>query len=128
MSLGPKCGSEKRMIGSARSGAHHWWAQRLSALALIPLGIWFVVSLVRMPFSNYDVMLVWMSSTFNVAALMLMVSTVLYHGALGMQVVYEDYIKCEMLKQVFIIGTKFVFAFLGVIALLSVAKIYFLIG
>jgi succinate dehydrogenase / fumarate reductase, membrane anchor subunit len=115
-------------LGSARTGSHHWWGQRLSALALVPLSIWFVASLVRMPFLNYDVLLMWLSSTFNVSALLIMMVAILYHAALGMQVVYEDYIRGEALKLVCILATKFIFIFLGVIAVLSVAKIYFLLG
>ena len=114
--------------GSAKSGSHHWWAQRLSALALIPLSIWFVAALVQMPFASYETVLMWMSGTFNSAALLIMTTSILYHAALGMQVVYEDYISCECVKLSFILVTKFVFIFLAVIAFLSIAKVYFLLG
>ncbi len=114
--------------GSAKSGVGHWWAQRLSALVLIPLSIWFVAALVQMQFSNYEQLLTWMSGTFNAASLLIMVMAILYHAALGMQVVYEDYIVHEGLKLFSILATKFIFLFLGVIAFLSIAKVYFLLG
>jgi len=117
----------KKANGSA-TGAHHWWVQRLSALILIPLSIWFVAALVRMPLSNYDELLYWFSRTFNAAGLLIMVIAVLYHAALGMQVVYEDYIKSEGVKLASIFATNFLAIFLGVIAVLSISKIYFLIG
>jgi succinate dehydrogenase / fumarate reductase membrane anchor subunit len=121
-------GNESIRNGSAKAGVHHWWAQRLSALALIPLSIWFVSSLVMMPFASYDTVLEWMSGTFNATALLIMTMSILYHAALGMQVVYEDYIHCECVKLGFILVTKFVFLFLAVIAFLSITKVYFLVG
>lgn len=114
--------------GSAKSGVHHWWAQRLSALVLIPLSIWFVASLAQMPFINYDVVLGWLRSTFNASALIVMMLSILYHAALGMQVVYEDYIHNEGVKVASILVTKFIFMFMAVIAVLSIAKVYFHVG
>src|SRR3990167_4850443 len=114
--------SKRAPEGSAQSGAHHWWAQRLTALALIPLSIWFVASLVRMPFHNYEHVLAWMSGTFNVAGLVIMMVAILYHAALGLQVVYEDYIHSKCIRTPMIMLTKFVFMFLGVIGVLSIPK------
>ena len=114
--------------GSAHSGVHHWWAQRLSALMLVPLSIWFVASLIRMPFSNYDRLLVWMSGTFTTVALLIMTVSALYHAALGLQVVFEDYVHHKRIQMICIMVTKFVFLFLGIIAVLSLGKIYMLLG
>lgn len=113
--------------GSAKSGAHHWLAQRLTALILIPLTVWFVASLIAMPFHNYEHVIAWMSGTFNAAGLLIMIVAALYHAALGLQVVYEDYIHRESFKTAMVLLTKFVFLFLGVIAVLSIAKIHLLI-
>lgn len=117
-----------RIQGSSKSGARHWWAQRLSALIMIPLSIWFVVSLIRMPFWNYDGLLIWVSRTFNAAGLLIMIVATLYHAALGMQVVYEDYVKSEGLKLACVLVTNLIAIFLGVIAILSISKIYFILG
>lgn len=114
--------------GSARFGAQHWIAQRLSALIMIPLSIWFVAVLVSMPFSSYEVILTWMSGAVNASLLLILLMTILYHAALGMQVVYEDYIHHEGAKLVCVYVTKFLFIFLAVIAFLSIAKVYFLLG
>lgn len=117
-----------KKMGSAKSGVHHWWAQRLSALVLIPLSIWFVASLAQMPFANYEVVCLWLGNTFNASALLIMIISILYHAALGMQVVYEDYVGHEGLKVASILITKFIFMFMAVVAMLSIAKVYFHLG
>lgn len=114
--------------GSAKFGAHHWWMQRLTALMLIPLSLWFVSVLVWMPLQDYEKLLIWMSETSHSVGLLVMILAILYHASLGMQVVYEDYIHHRALRLAFIFGTQFIFLLLGVTAVLSIAKVYFLLG
>src|ERR1700754_1483257 len=80
-----------RGLGSAKEGVHHWWAQRVTAVALIPLTIWFVVSVVRMASGRTDFGF-WLDSPVNAAALILFIAVAYHHAALGMQVVLEDYV------------------------------------
>jgi succinate dehydrogenase / fumarate reductase membrane anchor subunit len=79
--------------GSAKSGTEHWWAQRVTSVALVPLCIWFVFALLGMSgdFSHASVA-VWIAQPLNAIFLILLVITLLYHSQLGMQVVFEDYI------------------------------------
>ena len=81
-----------RGLGSAKSGVHHFWMQRLTAVALIPLVIWFAVSLVMLSGADYVMARSWLGSPFVMVLLILTICIGLYHGQLGMQVVIEDYI------------------------------------
>ena len=81
-----------RGLGSAKSGVHHFWMQRLTAVALIPLVIWFAVSLVMLSGADYGMARSWLSSPFVMVLLILTICIGLYHGQLGMQVVIEDYV------------------------------------
>ncbi len=79
-------------LGSAGSGTEHWLGQRLSAVALVPLSIWFIVSLLGLPSLDYWAVKAWASVTLNAVLLLLLVLSVLYHSALGVQVIAEDYV------------------------------------
>ena len=77
--------------GSAKSGTGHWWAQRMTAIALVPLTLWFAFSILNLEdISNYQILLAWMSQPLNGILLILLVMTVVYHSSLGLQVVIVD--------------------------------------
>ena len=79
--------------GSAKEGAHHWWMQRVSALALIPLTLWFVWAIAGIEdLQDQAAVVAWMSGAFNGIALILLIIAVTYHSMLGVQVVVEDYV------------------------------------
>jgi succinate dehydrogenase / fumarate reductase membrane anchor subunit len=83
-------------LGSAKTGVEHWWAQRVSAVALVPLTLWFVAALMAHVGSDYDTATAWLR-TFPAATLMiLLLATLFYHAALGLQVVIEDYVHSSM--------------------------------
>jgi len=79
-------------LGSARTGFHHWWAQRLSAAALAPLTLWFVVSLVALPSLDHASVSAWLAAPLPAVALTLLVLAMSWHSALGLAVVAEDYV------------------------------------
>ncbi len=78
--------------GAAGGGVGHWWAQRVSALCLVPLTLWFVVSLVRLPLADYATVSIWMASGWNPLWLALLLLSLCWHSRLGVQVVIEDYV------------------------------------
>ena len=80
-----------RGLGSAKSGTHHWWMQRLTAGSNLLLLTWAVVSLLRLPLGDYHALVMWLSSPWASVPLMLAVLSVFYHLRLGLQVVIEDY-------------------------------------
>ena len=84
--------------GAAGEGASHWWAQRMSALALLPLTVWFVAALIRLPLSDYAAVTVWIMNSWNPLWLTLLLLAVCWHSALGVQVVIEDYVHAHALK------------------------------
>jgi succinate dehydrogenase / fumarate reductase, membrane anchor subunit len=85
-------------LGSARGGAEHWWAQRVTAVALVPLGIWFVLALVLLPDYSYATLRTWVSQPVTAVLLILTVISVVYHSKLGVQVVVEDYVHAKAVK------------------------------
>ena len=108
-----------RGLGSAKEGVQHWWGQRLSALALIPLGIWLVASLVAMAGADHAAIAQWLGAPFTLGALSLTILAVLYHAVLGLQVVIEDYIHGHAAKFIWIILIKFAAFALGATAIVS---------
>lgn len=122
-----------RGLGSAKHGAEHWWAMRLTSLALVFLCGWFVVSLWSLvnlfavishrPDLAYEVSLHWLGKPWNAAAMILLLAVGFHHAANGVQTVIEDYVHCECVKTASIIGVKFFAVACVVIGVLAVAKI-----
>ncbi len=113
-----------RGLGSAKEGLHHWWVQRLTALALVPLGLWFIYSLVIVTGADYQTARAWMGDTLNAALLLLFIISLYYHAVLGVQVVIEDYIDSEWQKITCLILVKFLAWVAGLSAAIAVLKIY----
>jgi len=109
--------------GSAKSGAHHWWAQRLSAIALVPLFLWFVASLVVVATADHTTAVDWVRSPYNSTLLILLIGALFYHAQLGMQVVFEDYISTPWLQVASIILVKSLAMLLAVIAIVAVLSV-----
>jgi succinate dehydrogenase / fumarate reductase membrane anchor subunit len=108
-----------RGLGSAKSGTGHWWSQRLSAIALVPLTLWFVGSLVVLAGASHAEIVAWVSSPIVASLLVLLVATTFYHSYLGLQVVIEDYVHNEPLKLATLIvvqGASFVLALIGIVS------------
>jgi succinate dehydrogenase / fumarate reductase, membrane anchor subunit len=114
-----------RGLGSARNGTGHWWAQRLTALALVPLMLWLVVSLVMLAGAEHATVVAWLGNPLVAVPMVLLIAAGFHHAQLGVQVVIEDYVHTECLKVASIILVKFAAAALGVAAAFSVLKIAF---
>ena len=114
-----------RGLGSAKNGTHHWWAQRLTALALVPLGLLFVVAVIVMSGSSYDEARAALAHPVMTALWVVFLVTLFHHAQLGLQVVLEDYIHDEALKFASIIVMKFVVVLLGAICVIAVLRAAF---
>jgi succinate dehydrogenase / fumarate reductase membrane anchor subunit len=112
-----------RGLGSAKSGFDHWWAQRLTAVALVPLTVWFVAGVVSLAGADQDAVVEWVSRPWVAIALTLLIAVAFYHAALGLQVVIEDYVHHEGAKLALILLEKFTAAVLAVTGLYAVLKI-----
>ena len=112
-----------RGLGSAKDGTAHWWAQRMTALALVPLCIWFVVSVCGLVGAGHAEFAEWLSSPFNAVAMLLLIVAGFHHAALGMQVVHEDYIAAEGCRIAAVIAVKGIAYALAVAGAFSVLKV-----
>jgi succinate dehydrogenase / fumarate reductase membrane anchor subunit len=108
--------------GSAHEGAHHWRVQRLTALALLLLGPWFVISLLLLPELGYDTLRAWASGLVNAALLALFVVSACWHSQLGVQVVIEDYVR-GWPRMAALVVSAFVHVLLGVLGVLAVVRL-----
>jgi len=106
-----------RGLGSARDGLHHWWIQRLTAIALIPLVVWFAISLVMLSGADFNTVRAWIGSPLVMVLLILTIGVGLHHGQLGLQVVIEDYIHNEGRKLALILLVRFAAVLSGVAAI-----------
>ena len=113
-----------RGLGSAKDGVGHWWVQRLTAIALIPLVVWFAVSLVMLSGADYAVVRAWIGSPLVMVLLILTIGVGLHHGQLGMQVVLEDYTDGAW-RVTLIVLVKFIAVVFGLGAIVAILRIGF---
>jgi succinate dehydrogenase / fumarate reductase membrane anchor subunit len=112
-----------RGLGAARAGTAHWWLQRLTAIALVPLALWFIVAALHLSGLPRADVAHWAANPVNTALLISLVVAAFQHGQLGLQVVLEDYIHGEALRLVLVLLVKGAAFLLGLIAVLAVLKL-----
>lgn len=114
-----------RGLGSAKDGSAHWWAQRLTAIALVPLVMWFVVSVVLLTASPHQAAIAWLGHPVVATLMVLLIVAAFHHAQLGLQIVIEDYVHTEWLKIGSIVLVKFAAIVLGLGAVIAALKICF---
>ncbi len=114
-----------RGLGSAKSGTHHWWMQRLTAVALVPLSLWFVASLIALATADHATVIAWLHSPLVAILCCALIVAIFYHGQLGLQVVVEDYVHTESLKLASIVIAKFLSLLMAGACLFAVLSIAF---
>jgi len=116
-----------RVLGlvSAKEGAEHWWAQRLTAIALVPLGLWFAFALGGLGDLTYDSVVAFIGQPLNSILLILTVLTLSYHSHLGVQVVAEDYLHGPSIKVIVIVVVSFAHVTMAVVGVFAVLKVAF---
>jgi succinate dehydrogenase / fumarate reductase membrane anchor subunit len=112
-----------RGLGSAKEGVGHWWQQRLTAVALIPLSIWFIASVISLAGSHYEHFQAWLAIPGNSTLMLLLVFCVFLHAQLGVQVVIEDYIHDRAARVMALVLVKMTSLLLGVFAAVAVLRI-----
>lgn len=110
-------------LGTARGGTTHWWHQRVTAVAMIPLGLWLAVALARLDLGSYAALVEWIRDPLTAVLLTLTVSGLIYHSWLGIRVVLEDYVAGEGAKLVSLLLSSFAHVFLFAVCAYSILDI-----
>ncbi len=114
-----------RGLGSAKSGVHHWWLQRVTAVGNFALMAWFILSLLLLPNLAHSSVIAWIAQPLVAVPLMLLTLSTFWHARLGVQVMIEDYVHAEGLKLLCVLALNFFILGLGALALFSIARIAF---
>ena len=110
-------------LGASGEGSHHWWLQRVSAIALVPLSLWFVFSVINHVDDDYSAVTAWISQPSVALMLILYFGFMFFHAQLGIQVVIEDYVHSEPLKLISLLVVKAIAIVAGLAAIISVLKV-----
>ena len=113
-----------RGLGSAHEGAHAWRAQRLRAIALVPLSIWFVWSMISLVGADHATFVAWVREHGNALMLLLFIGSVFPHAWQGMRAILEDYVHAEPIRTILAIALKFVMWVAGISCAMSVFRLY----
>lgn len=112
-----------RGLGAAGRGFNRWWLQRLTAVALVPLMVWFVWSLAVMSGRSYEQVVHWIQTPWIAITLLLFLGNLFYHAQAGLREVAEDYVRSELLKLMTLVSIKFICVLVGAAAVFSVLLI-----
>mgnify|MGYP001253422330 FL=1 len=112
-----------RGLGSSKTGVSHWWFQRVSAVALVPLTLWFVACLASQLGADYSSVTDWLSSPLQASLLAIYLAAIFFHSQLGLQTIIEDYVHHDGAKMALLIGLQLLNILLAVAAIFSVIMI-----
>jgi succinate dehydrogenase / fumarate reductase membrane anchor subunit len=115
--------SRARGLGSARAGAAHWWAQRLTAIALVPLTLWFIFAVIGLRGADQHAIVVWLAAPVPLVLMLMLILATFQHLQLGLQVVIEDYVHDNGLKLAWVLAMKAACLLLAVACIVSVLKL-----
>ncbi len=113
---------QMRGLGSARSGTGHWWMQRLTSIALVPLAIWFVIGAIAHAGAGRAEIVHWISGPVTATLMLALIACMFEHMQLGLQVVIEDYVHGEACRVATLLVMKAGAALLAILAAISVLK------
>lgn len=113
----------KGLGADGHGSTEHFWVQRLTALALVPLVIWLCISLAFLPEATYETVMSWLRSPFNAIMMIALVIVSLQHAHLGIQVIIEDYVSDHAKRLAGILIVKFLSYFLMIVGVYSIIKI-----
>ena len=112
-------------LGSAKDGTEHWWMQRVSAVALVPLTLWFLISLLCLPSWDYDTLHTWASVPLTGFLAVLLVAVLAYHAYLGTIVIVEDYVTTKATKVLTLMVLRFAYVLVGGACIFAILRIAF---
>lgn len=114
-----------RGLGSAKDGTHHWWLQRVTAIALIPLTIWLVASIIALIGAGHAAFTAWFGQPINATVMIIFLGVAFHHAQLGMQVVIEDYVPHHGWRTTLNLLVKFACYGLATLSIVSILTIAF---
>jgi succinate dehydrogenase / fumarate reductase membrane anchor subunit len=112
-----------RGLGASGAGPEHWWTQRVTSLALIPLTLWFLAAVLSLLGQPQPAVAAWASHPLNAALLLALVFATFHHAQLGLQVVYEDYFHGTV-RTAAVLATRGAALLLALIAALAIIKLF----
>lgn len=115
--------AEARGLGSAKEGVGHWWHQRLTAVALVPLTLWFGFSVALLGSADYYTVIDWIAHPVNAVLMILLLAVGFWHGALGVKEVIEDYVASEWKKLILLLAVQLAAAVLALAGIFAVLRI-----
>ncbi|MDN5873983.1 MAG: succinate dehydrogenase, hydrophobic membrane anchor protein [Sinobacteraceae bacterium] len=116
---------QARGLGASKDGVGHWWMQRVTAVALVPLTLWFVFAVATHQLVGHEAIVAWLGNPFVAVALLLYFGALFYHSMLGVQEVVEDYVGNRFAKTAVLVLVNFAHVLVGVAAVFAVLKIAF---
>ena len=112
-----------RGLGSAKGGTHHWWLQRVTSVALLPLTLWFAFGVASLAGEPHAVVAAWIGRPFNAVLMLLTIGIGFHHTAGGLQVVIEDYVRPETVRAAVVLAVKGACLVLALVSALSVIRL-----
>jgi succinate dehydrogenase / fumarate reductase membrane anchor subunit len=112
-------------LGSAKDGTAHWWAQRVTAVALLPLTLWFVISLLTLPALDFETVRTWLAYPMTGFLAVLLVAVLTYHSYLGTTVIIEDYVHTGGMKVLSLMLLRFLYVLSGGAAIFAILRVVF---
>jgi succinate dehydrogenase / fumarate reductase, membrane anchor subunit len=111
--------------GSAKDGTSHWWAQRVTAVALIPLTLWFFIELLTLPGLDFETVKAWLAMPMSGFLAVLTVAVLTYHAYLGTMVIVEDYVHAPGLKVATLMVLRFLYVLFGGAGIFAILRVAF---
>jgi succinate dehydrogenase / fumarate reductase membrane anchor subunit len=112
-----------RGLGSAHAGYHHWWIERVEAVALVPLTIWFIFSLLHLVGATHQAVIDWLSSPLSMVLMLALIIATFHHFSLGVQSVLDDYVHQPTIKLWSVLAIKAACALSALLCIVAVLKI-----
>jgi len=117
--------SQVKGHGSAKEGTSHFWVQRITAIAMVPLVLWLAFSVASLPGMNQADIRTWLSGSFTAVMMITLLLTGFYHAKLGLQMVIEDYVGSHGMRTAAVIASSLLCFFLAILGVFSVLRIAF---